>query len=72
MNPNPTDSFLNIGKDFRGNVTYRVVNLMGQTVLSGKLNESRNISVTELSSGAYIIQVYDKERSLTSKFIKKD
>ncbi|WP_445715404.1 T9SS type A sorting domain-containing protein [Flavobacterium sp.] len=32
----------------------------------------RNISVTELSSGAYIIQVYDKERSLTSKFIKKD
>ncbi len=32
MYPNPTDSFLNIDKDFRGNVTYRLVNLMGQKV----------------------------------------
>lgn len=70
--PNPTESFLNIGKDFREKVTYKVVNLMGQTVLSGELNESRSISVKELESGAYIIEVFDNDRSLTSKFIKKD
>jgi trimeric autotransporter adhesin len=70
--PNPTSNFLNIGKDFRGNVTYRVVNLMGQTVLSGKLNDTRTLSMNELASGAYIIEVFDNERSIKSKFIKKD
>ena len=70
--PNPTSNLLHIGKDFRGNVTYRVVNLMGQTVLSGSLEDSRSLSVSELASGAYIIEVFNNERSIRSKFVKKD
>ena len=75
--PNPTDGVLNISVrlpnppapfgrgngDGPTNQTYRITNLMGQTVLSGNITaEMQQIDVTNLPKGMYFISIGNETR----------
>lgn len=75
--PNPTDGVLNVSVrlpnppapfgrgngDSPTNQTYRITNLMGQTVLSGNITaEMQQIDVTNLPKGMYFISIGNETR----------
>ena len=67
--PNPTDGVLFVethGRASLSNQTYRITNLMGQTVLSGNITaETQQIDVSALPEGMYFITFAGK----TQKFV---
>jgi len=67
--PNPTTGELRIenGKLRMENAEYHIYNVMGQTVLQGKLPETSVINVASLPSGIY----YLKLAEATVKFVKE-
>lgn len=71
ISPNPTNSMLSINStvEFR---SIKIVNPIGQTIAVIE-NKSNTISVSDLSSGIYFIQLLDKKGNLlkTEKFIKE-
>ena len=68
--PNPAKNILNIKLFDNAEGTYKIVNLLGQTVKAGKISKD-NIDVSQLKIGLYIIEVNDGEEIMTQKFIKK-
>jgi len=70
--PVPAKQFINIGLiDNAENATYKIVNMLGQTVSSGKLNTTSRVNISKLQSGLYIVEVNDGEETMTRKFIKE-
>ncbi|TGD58451.1 GEVED domain-containing protein [Flavobacterium humi] len=67
--PNPTEGILNI-TEVSENAAFRVFNLIGQTVLSGKIVNG-SIDVAKMESGNYILEVSDNNGVITKRFIKK-
>ena len=67
--PNPTDGVLFVETHGRAsllNQTYRITNLMGQTLMTGQITgEIQQIDVTNLPDGMYFITVGD----MTQKFV---
>jgi hypothetical protein len=67
--PNPTNGILVVETQNFASLpgqTYRVSNLMGQTVLTGSLNvENQQIDVSNLPEGMYFISIGD----VTRKFV---
>ncbi len=59
--PNPTHNFIHM--DLEGTKIIRVVNMVGETCLINKTNDTR-ISLAELISGVYILTVFDEEDNL--------
>ena len=49
--------------------TYRVLNMLGQTIIKGDL--TKEINVSNLKAGMYFIEVNDGEETMTKKFIKQ-
>ena len=49
--------------------SYRILNMLGQTVMSG--DSAKEINVSNLKSGMYFIEVNDGEETMTKKFIKQ-
>ena len=49
---------------------YRVYNMMGQEIISGKIEEN-NVNVGELKAGVYLIEINDGENIQTKRFIKE-
>jgi chitodextrinase len=66
--PNPVSSYLNV-TSITENATFRVYNLVGQTVLLGKFNNNA-IDTNSLEGGNYIIEITDKGKTTTKRFIK--
>ena len=52
------------------NSSYRILNLLGQTVKAGTLKDGR-LNVSELKSGVYMLEVSDEEENLIQKFVKQ-
>ncbi|CAM1350124.1 GEVED domain-containing protein [Tenacibaculum insulae] len=52
------------------NMTYKIVNVIGRVVQKGKLN-SANINVSNLTTGMYILEVNDGQKSLKTKIMKQ-
>jgi len=69
MYPNPTRSVLNIRMNDKRPGTYRMMNYVGQEVNSGKLSDME-LNVSELASGAYILEINDGQKVITKQFIK--
>ncbi len=71
MYPNPVKGSTLYIKTFNENsaVSYKVINMLGQIVSSGKT--SSEINVSELKSGMYFLEVNDGEDVMTRKFIKE-
>jgi len=67
----------NVAKDFIGleiskNVAYNLVNLQGQSVEKGQLNNNTNLNVSHLQSGIYLLSFTDNQGLFeTVKVVKK-
>lgn len=67
--PNPSSDYININLKDGRNATFKIVNLIGQTVKKGQAD--RNVDIRDLQAGMYVLEVNDGQRALTKKFIKK-
>ncbi|MCG8237524.1 GEVED domain-containing protein [Tenacibaculum finnmarkense] len=69
--PNPAVNFVHVNVASKAkNTSYKIINITGSTVQKGRLNTAK-LNVTNLSSGMYILEVYDGQKVLTSKLLKK-
>ncbi len=65
--PNPTDGILYILSEHT-DAEYRIVNIMGQTMLTGRIDsESQQIDVSSLSDGLYYITIDNASRIIVIK-----
>ncbi len=72
MYPNPTQNVLNI--EYSGNndnITFEILNSMGQVVLEGKMAQKTVIQTGRLSPGIYIVRLMTGEIYEYRKFVKK-
>ncbi|WP_300568319.1 reprolysin-like metallopeptidase [Flavobacterium sp.] len=67
--PNPTSSVLNV-TSVSESATFKVYNLLGQTVMNGKINNG-SIDVSNVNSGNYILEVSDNNTIVSKRFIKQ-
>lgn len=67
--PNPANYILNV-TSVSENATFRVYNLTGQTVINGKFNNN-SIDVSRLQVGNYILEISDKGKTTSKRFIKQ-
>ena len=67
--PNPVDNMLTISNSDDSNATYKIINLIGQVVKSGNINE-KEINVSEFKSGMYIFEATTNEKTVSKKFVK--
>ncbi len=69
--PNPSVNFVNVNLASKAkNTSYKIINITGSIVQKGRLNTAK-LNVTNLSSGMYILEVYDGQKVLTTKLLKK-
>ena len=69
--PNPAKSTVSIQLSTESTyVTYRIVNMIGQEVLSGELGKG-TINVEKLETGVYFMEVNDGEELMIQRFIKE-
>jgi chitodextrinase len=69
--PNPAADFVQVKLASKSNnITYKIVNVIGRVVQSGRLDSS-NLNVSSLNTGMYILEVNDGQKSLTTKLMKK-
>jgi len=68
--PNPATNFLTIKnqQDFKN---YSIINMVGQKIASGSLNEE-TININTLEKGIYFIELSNEEKSMIKQFIKKE
>ncbi|WP_165930272.1 fibronectin type III domain-containing protein [Flavobacterium sp. GT3P67] len=67
--PNPVKgAVLNVSS--AENATYRVINLLGQEVSKGKV-ENGAVSVTNINTGAYLLEITTNGQSVIKRFIKQ-
>ena len=68
--PNPVKGNVLFVKTLNGKEsTYRVINMIGQTIMKGAL--TKELDVSDLKAGMYFIEVHDGEETTTKKFIKQ-
>jgi hypothetical protein len=68
--PNPANSEFSInGLNQNGNYSLRIINIIGQEILSG--TETQNVSISNLNTGIYFAEIYKEKKLLKNlKFIK--
>ncbi|MFE3869743.1 reprolysin-like metallopeptidase [Flavobacterium sp. ZS1P70] len=67
--PNPASSVINV-TSVSDNATFKVYNLLGQTVINGKLSNG-SINVSSINVGNYVLEITDKETTTVKRFIKQ-
>jgi hypothetical protein len=71
MTPTVTRGDITINlASYNVNSSYRVLNLLGQTVKTGILKDGR-LNVSELKAGVYLLEVSDEEEKIVQKFVKQ-
>ncbi|HIO26164.1 MAG TPA: T9SS type A sorting domain-containing protein, partial [Flavobacteriaceae bacterium] len=69
--PNPVSgNILNVSMNDARETAYQVFDMMGKKVLEGNLSSSA-IQVNGLSSGVYLLQLNDGQKTIVKKFIKE-
>lgn len=71
--PNPATDVINFQlKDSKDNFTIEIYSALGQMVYTGKVDQNNNsVDVSQFSNGMYIINISDKTKHYTGKFIKQ-
>jgi hypothetical protein len=70
--PNPANSELKIINGFKGTTTFEIKDLTGKTITSDQLNTIfKTIDIKALSEGMYILELKNKDKILTKKFVKR-
>ena len=67
--PNPSKDFINIFIRDQKMKDYTIINLFGQTVLSGKLT-NKQIDISSLQNGVYLINFMSNKKQISRKLIK--
>ena len=67
--PNPAENRLSISGSNDENATYKIINLLGQEVKTGNMNE-KEINVSAFQSGMYIFEATSNGVTVTKKFVK--
>lgn len=70
--PNPTNNEINLKlpQEFGNGANYSIKNMLGQSIMSGKLSANK-IDVSNLLSGMYFIEINTNNKKGNKKFIKK-
>ena len=69
--PNPVKGdIVNIKLRMNTDITYRVLNINGRQVMSGKLSQN-TINVSDLQSGLYFLELNDGEEPMVKKFVRQ-
>ena len=58
-----------LGIDNSSDASFSVINILGQTVKEGILKESKSISIDEMKSGVYMLQLETESMKTTKRFI---
>lgn len=68
--PNPAENFINIvGVE---NASYNILNILGETILSGKITDEINqIKIDSLKNGIYFIHLNNESINTVNRFIKE-
>lgn len=72
--PNPVVNALNVSfpNHFSKNqASYRIIDLNGKTILTGKIEQNGSIQVAELSTGSYILELNVEKHQQVIPFLKK-
>jgi len=76
--PNPTQDMLNIASDIEleGDWSIEISNIMGQVVMSEKVNLNQQVldfelPVQQLSKGVYMINIYSDKGNFSAKMVKE-
>lgn len=67
--PSPVKTLLNVQLSTNTVNSYKIINSIGQTIKSGKL-QNNSIEVSNLKIGMYLLEISDGEEKLIKKFIK--
>ncbi|MBC8755265.1 T9SS type A sorting domain-containing protein [Kordia sp. YSTF-M3] len=71
MSPTVTRGDITVNlASYNVNSSYRILNLLGQTVKTGTLKDGR-LNVGELKAGVYLLEVTDEEEKIIGKFVKQ-
>ncbi len=68
--PNPVDNFMMLKIKDQNMNKFSIMNMTGQKVLSGDINED-TINVSKLKPGVYFIKIMSDKKNITQRFIKK-
>ncbi len=68
--PNPADKFLMVYLKDKKMKSFRILNLMGQVVKQGTIQNS-TIDVSQIKSGMYLINFNSGKKTIFQKFVKK-
>jgi hypothetical protein len=71
MFPNPTTGIVNFSVDVTRNMTYKVTELSGKLLMSGKLVKP-TVDLNGLRPGQYIISISDEEEKIFSSPVQKE
>ncbi len=71
VHPNPVEKgFLFVKGINNKNASFRIVNYIGQTVMSDRLSENK-VDVSNLPNGMYLIEIENNETIVFKRFVKK-
>jgi ELWxxDGT repeat protein len=65
--PNPTSDYINISSEYLDN-DFKIYSLLGQVVKKGKITSSK-ITVSDLSTGSYLLKVTKDQKTVTKKLV---
>jgi hypothetical protein len=70
--PNPVNATLSFDQHFSDQVTYQIINMVGQVMQTGAISVSdRQIGVSELAEGVYYLQIFNQSEKVgQQQFIK--
>lgn len=70
--PNPVKDYLNVQTDYTQRSNFRILNVLGQTFKSGKINNTPSpINVSNLQEGIYLFEITNGQKRTVKKFIKR-
>jgi hypothetical protein len=68
--PNPADEMLHFTMADKRQISFRIVNYLGQEIKVGELTAGETLNVSKLPTGVYSLEVNDGQKLLNKKFIK--
>ncbi len=72
LSPNPTNNILNVSTGLNlENAIYNIYDISGRRIMANSFNNSKQIDVSSLSAGNYILSIISESTITNKKFIKK-
>jgi|GEM_PF-7047989 len=70
FSPNPTTGFVTLASDL-GNARYRVLNTLGQVLLTGQATSGETINMQSLRAGSYFLEIQSASGRQVQRFIRE-